>query len=170
MTPTRESTQEELVRRHRSAVMMVGATLGLTVALMMLGYLHKFPLIPASYSLAQALWVAIAVFGLGSIVLRRTRFAAMRLQDIAALRGMSGLLAALQNTTLLLAVLSGAVAVMGFINTMMTNDWMHIRNAGVIAIGVLLYSYPSRTAWQRLVEGIERKGLADSTSAKGNIT
>jgi hypothetical protein len=83
---------------------------------------------------------------------------------------MSGLLATLQNTTLLLAVLSGAIAVMGFINTMMTNDWMHIRNAGVIAIGVLLYSYPSRTSWQRLVEGIERKGIADATSAKGNIT
>ena len=169
MTETRESIQDELIRRHRLSAMAVGATLGFALALVVIGYLHGFTIIPLSKSLAQAFWVAIAMCGLGSVVLRRTRFAAMRLQDIAALRGITGLLSVLQNTTLLLALLGVAIVVMGFIVTMMTNDWIHIRNAGVIAIGVMLYSYPSRTAWQLVVQGIERKGLAGPSSVKGSI-
>ena len=170
MAQTRESTDHELIRRHRLAVMAVYATLSLTVVLMVVGYLHKFPLIPSSYSLAQALWIAIAIFGLGSIALRRTKFSTSRLQDIATLRGISGLLATLQNTTVFLALLGAAIVVMGFITTMMTNDWLHIRNAGVIAIGVMFYSYPSRTSWQRVVLGIERKGIVDTSSVKGNAS
>lgn len=107
--------------------------------------------------------------GLGSVVLRRTKFSAMRLQDVAALRGISGLLATLQNTTILLSLIGIAIAIMGFIVTMMANDWIHVRNAGVIVIGVLLYSYPSRASWQRVVQGIERKGLIDSSPVKGNM-
>jgi hypothetical protein len=167
---TKVSTQEELVRRHRISAIAVIATLFFALAMMLVGYLHKFPLVPSSYSVAQALWVAIAMFGLGSVALRRAKFSAMRLNDIAALRGMSGLLATLQNTTLLLAVLGDAIVVMGFTVTMMANDWIHIRNAGVIAIGVMLYSYPSRTAWQRVVQGIEKKGNANAASAKGSTT
>lgn len=168
MAQTQEATQQELIRRHRLTVTGVCATLCLTVVLIVVGYLHKFPLIPSSKSAEQALWVAIAICGLGSVALRRTKFSASRLQDIATLRGISGLLATLQNTTLLVAVLGAAIVVMGLITTMMKNDWILVRNAGVIAIGVMLYSYPSRKSWQRVVQGIERKGIADTSSVKGN--
>jgi hypothetical protein len=170
VSQTRESTQQELVRRHRLSVLFIGAAFGTTVLLMVIGYLGKFPLVHSNRSFAQALWVAIAICGLGCVALRRTKFSAMRLNDIAALRGMSGLLATLQNTTLLLAVIGETVVIMGFITTMMTNDWIHVRNAGVIAIGVLLYSYPSRTSWERVVQGIERKGIAEPLSTKESKT
>lgn len=94
-------------------------------------------------------------------------FSTMRLNNIATLRGISGLLATLQNTTLLLAVIGSAIAVMGFITTLLSNDWMHVRNAGVIAIAVLLYSYPSRTSWERVVHEIERKGIAEPLVREG---
>lgn len=168
MAQSKESTHEELIRRHRLSAMAVGATLGFALALMAIGYLHRFPLIPSKYSVAQAFWVAIAMCGFGSVVLRRTKFSAMRLQDVAALRGMSGLLATLQNTTLLLSLIGVAIVMMGFVVTMMANDWIHVRNAGVIVIGIMLYSYPSRTGWQRVVQGIERKGLVDPSAAKGS--
>lgn len=136
---------------------------------LVLGYLNKFVLIRANYSVAQALWVAIAMLGLGSVAIRRTLFSRARLEDIAVLLGVSGLLTTLQNTTLILASFAALAVVMGFINTMITNDWMHVRNAGVIAIGILLYSYPSRTSWQRVVEGIERKRIVNESTAKGSI-
>jgi hypothetical protein len=168
MAQTLESSQQELNRRHRLTLMAVFATLGLTIALMVVGYLHMFPLIPSSYRVALALWIIIAICGLGSIALRRTMFSTSRLQDIAELRGISGVLATLQNTTLLLALLGDAIVIMGFVTTMMANDWIHIRNAGVIAIGVMFFSYPSRTSWQQVVAGIERKGIAHAASVKGN--
>ncbi|MDT4895815.1 MAG: hypothetical protein QOH25_892 [Acidobacteriota bacterium] len=171
MTRTSESIQAELARRHRTAAMVVGALLGLTIALVAIAFvssesLHR----PGDPSLAMALWIAILIFGLGSFVLRRTRFQAARLQDIAALRGMSGLLRALQGTTIQIAFIGGAIALMGFMVMIMTGNKYDMLRAGGVAVIVLLYAYPQRAAWQRLVKAIEQSNDADDTSpAKGIV-
>jgi hypothetical protein len=170
MAQTSESTQAELARRHRTAVMVVGALLGLTVALAVIGFvssesLHR----PGDPTLAMALWIAILIFGLGSFVLRRARFQSMRLRDIAALRGISGLLATLQGTTIQVAFIGGAIALMGFMVMIMTgNKYDMLRAAGVAAI-VLLYAYPQRPAWQRLVQSIEQSDVADDSPTEGTV-
>ena len=116
MAQTQESVQDELIRRHRLSAMAVGATLGFALALMAIGYLHKFPIIRSSYSVAQVLWVAIAMCGLGSIVLRRSRF--FRDEDtglgacFAFIRPAGGFG---QNTTLLLALMVWPSSLMGFL-------------------------------------------------------
>lgn len=172
MAQTSSSIQEELAQRHRTAAIIVGALLGLTVALIGIAFvsaesLHR----PGDPSTAMALWIAILIFGLGSFVLRRTRLQAMRLQDIAALRGMSGLLAALQGTTIQIAFIGGAIALMGFIVMIMTGNKYDMLRAGGVAIIVLISAYPQRAAWQRLVRSIEKSGSADEdeTSAKGIV-
>ena len=166
MTQTRESTQQELIRRHRLALIFIIAAFGTTSVLMIIGFLHKFPLMPFSRNFALVLWVLIAMLGLGTILLRRTLLDTGRLNDIAALRGITGVLTSLQNTTMLLAAIGESIAIMGFVTTMMSNDWIPVRNAGVIAIGVLLYSYPIKSTWQLVVQGIERKGLDEPPPAK----
>ena len=99
----------------------------------------------------MGLWIVVLVFGLGAFVIRRTRFAAMRLKDIAALRGVNGLLKTLQGTTIQVAFIGGAIALMGFMITILTGDWTNrVRAAGVSAI-VLIYCFPFRSAWQRAV-------------------
>jgi hypothetical protein len=173
MTETSENIQAELARRHRTAAMVVGALLGLTLALIGIAFVYSESLHrPGDRSLAMALWIAILIFGLGSFVLRRTRFQAARLQDIAALRGLSGLLATLQGTTIQIAFIGGAIALMGFIVMMIspTGDKYHMLRAGGVAIIVLLYAYPQRAAWQRLLKAIEQSNDADDTSpAKGIV-
>ena len=72
---------------------------------------------PANPQLAFGLWLVILVCGLGVFVLRRTRFSAIRLQDIAAVRGVSALLGTLQNTTIQVASIGGAIGLLGFIIT-----------------------------------------------------
>ena len=105
---------------------------------------------PGDPSIVMALWIAILVFGLGAFVLRRTKFSAMRLKDIAALKGMSGLLKSLQDTTIQIAFIGGAIALMGFILSILMADWTSmLRAAGVSAI-VLIYGYPFRSAWERV--------------------
>ena len=171
MTQTSESIQAELARRHRMAAMVVGALLGLTIALIAIAFvssesLHR----PGDPSLAMALWISILIFGLGSFVLRRTRFQSARLQDIAALRGMSGLLRTLQGTTIQIAFIGGAIALMGFMVMIMTGNKYDMLRAGGVAIIVLLYAYPQRAAWQRLLKAIEQSNNADDTSpAKGIV-
>ena len=74
----------------------------------------------------------------------------MRLKDIAALKGMSGLLRTLEDTTIQIAFIGGAIAIMGFAWAMLTHDWTNmLRAAGVSAI-VLIYGYPFRSAWERV--------------------
>jgi len=99
----------------------------------------------------MGLWIAILVFGLGAFVIRRTRFAAMRLKDVAALRGVSGLLKTLQDTTIQVASIGGAIALMGFVVTMLTGDWTNMLRSGGVAAIVLIYCFPFRSAWERVV-------------------
>lgn len=131
--------------------MFIVGFLALDVALLVVAYFAADRLFrPNDPSIIMGLWIAILVFGLGAFVLRRTRFAAMRLKDIAALRGMSGLLKSLQDTTIQIAFIGGAISLMGFIVTILTGDWTSmLRAAGVSGI-VLIYGYPFRSAWERV--------------------
>ena len=151
MTPTPGGLPNELSRRHRSATIFIVGFLALDLALLVFAYFAAEKLFrPNDPSMIMGLWIAILVFGLGAFVLRRTRFAAMRLKDIAALKGMSGLLKSLHDTTIQIAFIGGAIALMGFIVTILTGDWTSmLRAAGVSAI-VLIYGYPFRSAWERV--------------------
>src|SRR5215467_8679129 len=149
MTPTPEGWSNELSRRLWTATMFIVGFLVLDLLLLAIAYLGAERLYrPRDPSLRGGLWIAILVFGLGAFVLRRTRFAAMRLKDIAALKGMSGLLRTLEDTTIQIAFIGGAIAIMGFAWAMLTHDWTNmLRAAGVSAI-VLIYGYPFRSAWE----------------------
>jgi hypothetical protein len=105
---------------------------------------------PRDPSLRGGLWIAILVFGLGAFVLRRTKFAAMRLKDIAALRGVSGLLKTLQDTTVQIACIGGAIGLMGFMLVILSGDWTYTLRATGVSIIVLVYGYPFRSSWERL--------------------
>ena len=105
---------------------------------------------PRDPSLGVGLWIAILVFGLGAFVLRRTKFAAMRLKDIAALKGMSGLLKTLQDTTVQVACIGGAIGLMGFMLVILSGDWTYTLRAIGVSIIVLIYGYPFRSAWERV--------------------
>src|SRR5437763_8663549 len=171
MAQTSESIQAELARRHRTAAMVVGAFLGLTIALVGIAFFNAESLKRGGdQNLAMALWITILIFGLGSFVLRRTRFQIMRLRDIAALRGVSGLLATLQGTIIQIAFIGLTIALMGFIVTIITGQYGDMLRAGGVAAIVLISAYPQRSAWQRLVRAIEKEsGNTDDSPSKGIV-
>src|SRR5712692_2700829 len=124
MTPNSQAVPNELMRRHRTAMMVVFGFLILDVVLLATAFFAAERIFrPDDPSIVMGLWIAILVFGLGALVLRRTKFAAMRLKDIAALKGVSGLLKTLQNTTIQVASIGGAIALMGFMITILRGDW-----------------------------------------------
>jgi len=133
--------------------MFVLGFLILDVVLLVIAYLAADRLYRPSYdrSLVMALWIAILICGLGAFVLRRTKFAAMRLKDIAALKGMSGLLKTLQDTTVQVACIGGAIGLMGFMLVILSGDWTFTFRAIGVSVIVLIYGYPFRSAWERVV-------------------
>ena len=150
MPEVNQNFSDELSRRHRTATIWVIGFLVLDAVLLAIAYVAADRLFrPRDPSLVMGLWIAILVFGLGAFVLRRTKFAAMRLKDIAALKGVSGLLKTLQDTTVQVACIGGAIGLMGFMLVILSGDWTFtLRAIGVSAI-VLIYGYPFRSAWER---------------------
>src|SRR5258706_733044 len=152
MTPNSASIQSELVRRHRTAALVVAGFLVLDIALVMIAiFLGDRIFRPGDLSMIMALWIVVLVLGLGAFVIRRTRFAPMRLQDVAGVRGVSGLLKTLQGTTIQLACIGGAIALMGFVITILRGDWTDMLRAGGVSAIVLFYCFPFRSAWEKVV-------------------
>ena len=148
----------ELSRRHRSAMLVVIGFLAMTVVLLALAFLAaKSVFRPGDPSVVWGLRITILVFGMGVFVLRRTRFAAMRLRDIVAVKGQSALLKTFQQTTIQCASIGGAVALLGFIMTIRTGDWTDMLRAAGVAVVVLAYCFPFRGAWQRAVIQFSRE-------------
>ena len=104
---TPRDVTSELVRRHAlTARTMLALLIGVCL-LCVAGYMSKKFLTPQNNPpLDMAVRIAILVLGLSSIAFRRTKFSAMRLQDIASLQGPVGLLATLQRTTIHVALIA----------------------------------------------------------------
>jgi len=147
------SAESELETRQKSTARTVQ---GLLIGVVLLGVLafvsRKFLTLHTNPSLHMAFLITILGLGLGAIAFRRTRFSAIRLQDIASLRGPSGLLITLQRTTLEIALIGAAAAVVGFVATLVSGDDTYTYRGGLVAVAVLLYCYPMRGAWQRALQ------------------
>lgn len=151
-TEQKTSVQSELERRHKAtATTVLSLLIGVVLLCVMALVSKRFLTQQNNPSLDIAVRITILIFGLGAIALRRTKFAAMRLQDIAALKGPSGLLITLQRTTLQVAFLGATISLVGFAATLMTGNDFYSYGAGLVAVAVLLYCYPVRSSWEKAV-------------------
>lgn len=141
------------MRRHKATATTVGGLMVAAILLALVAYVSKgFLRQQHNPSLDIALRIAILIFGLGSIALRRTRFATMRLQDIGALAGASGLLRTLEKTTIQVALIGAAISAMGFIATLFTGNDVYTYGASLVAVFVMLYCFPTLSSWRRTLQ------------------
>ena len=168
MTETVEATQGDLERSHAAAARVVSLIFMLTLVLAALAlFLAPRMKLGVNPVTANTLLFIILFLGLGSVVFRRTKFSPMRLQDIAALRGVRGLLDTLQRTTIYVALIGGLIALLGFVFALLTGDGTNMLYPGVIAVAVLLYSYPRRAAWSAVVKALAQGDADPVQAAKG---
>ena len=152
-----DTVEKELLRRHKAASTTVIGLLIATVLLCVIAYLSRRFLAPQNNpSLDIGVRIVIMIFGLGSIVLRRTRFATMRLQDIGGLGGPSALLKTLEKTTLQVALIAASLSILGFVATLLTANDFYSYGAGLIAVVILVYCYPTKTSWIRTIQRFAR--------------
>ena len=152
-----DTVEKELLRRHKAASTTVIGLLIATVLLCAIAYLSRRFLAPQNNpSLDIGVRIVIMIFGLGSIVLRRTRLATMRLQDIGGLGGPSALLKTLEKTTLQVALIAASLSILGFVATLLTANDFYSYGAGLIAVVILVYCYPTKTSWIRTIQRFAR--------------
>ncbi|MCA1574623.1 MAG: hypothetical protein LC770_08820 [Acidobacteria bacterium] len=148
-----EAIESELLRRRKVTVTTVAGLMVASILLTFAAYISKgFLRQQHNPSLDIALRITILIFGLGSIALRRTRFATMRLQDIGALAGASGLLRTLEKTTIQVALIGAAISAMGFVTTLLTGNDFYTYGATLVAVFVLLYCFPTHSSWRRTLQ------------------
>ena len=148
MEATSPEAQAELTRRHKAAATTVIGLLVATILLSIVAFLARpYFIEKPNPPLDIAVRIVILVLGLGAVAWRRNKFQPMRLQDIAGLAGVSGLLKTLEKTTVQLALLGAAIAVIGFVSTLATGNERYSYWAGAIAVIVFVYCYPTKSSW-----------------------
>lgn len=146
----------ELEKRYRTASFVVIAQIIVTIIL-----------IAAAWFVAQSsenditsnsiftLWITILFIAMGAFLLRRTLFNWERLNNIAILKGIPGLLQALQANAILLGSLGTVIAVIGFlVATLSGNKWEMFR-AGAVAMIVFLANFPRKAVWEKIVANVK---------------
>lgn len=172
--PLDTKISDELAQRHRTAVLIVVAMLVTTLVLVALAFVIAPRMSTASgeSSIENFLRVFVVLIGVGAVALRRISLAPRRLQDIATLKGTSALIATLQRTTIIVAMLGSDIAVVGFIIALMSGEPFNMILLGLAAVAVILYAYPRRAAWQHIVELTQTENeltVNASKTAKGTI-
>ena len=152
MEPTSPEAQAELARRHKAAATTVVGLLVATILLSIVAFLARPYLVDKpNPPLDIAVRILILTLGLGAVVWRRTKFQPMRLQDIAGLAGVTGLLKTLEKTTVQISLIGATIALTGFICTLLTGNQMYSYWSGAIAVIVFVYCYPTKSSWLRTV-------------------
>jgi len=153
LDPTSPEAQAELARRHKAAVTTVVGLLIATILLSIVAFVSRPYLVekPPNLPLDWATRIVVLFLGLGAIAWRRNRFSAMRLQDIAGLTGVAGLIKTLERTTIQLSLLAVAIAVIGFVVTVIQGNELYTYWSCAIAVVVLIYSYPTKSSWLKTV-------------------
>lgn len=153
MDPTSPEVQAELAQRHKSAATTVLSLLVASILLSVIAFLARpYFIEKPNPPLDVGGSIAILVIGLGAVAWRRTKFGTMRLQDIAGVAGVSGLLQTLEKTTIQLALFATVITVIGFISTLVTGIDLYTYRAAAIAVVLLIYCYPRKLAWSQAVE------------------
>ena len=170
MAETADNAQDELTQRHRAAARIVSGVFMLTLALVVLA-LALAPRVSLAFdpTLANTLRFIIVFLGVGAVYFRRTRFSTMRLRDIGALRGASGLLETLYRTTVLVALIGAIIAALGLYISLLTGVGTDMLYMAVIAVVVLVYCYPRRAAWRSVLDAFAGPPDEDAGGAKGTI-
>jgi hypothetical protein len=119
---------------------------------------------PPNPPLDIAVRIVVLMLGLGAIAWRRTKFSTMRLQDIAGLAGVSGLIKTLEKTTIQIAILAEAIATIGFLASLVMGNELYTYWSGAIAAVVLVYCYPTRSSWLRTLYRFTDKPQAEQIS------
>jgi len=153
LASTAPEVQAELTGRHKHASTTVLSLLVATILLSIIAFLGRPYYTPRPNTvLDMAVRLVILFLGLGAIAWRRNKFQAMRLQDIVGLEGASGLLRTLENTTLQLALLGIGITIIGFVTTLVTGNDLYTYWASAIALVVLIYCYPTKSSWLRVLQ------------------
>ena len=144
-------TQKIIDQRYKSTLMFVATFLFSVVMFLFIAQvISPAESAPGSEKWGRVIYSTVVVLGVMVVALRRIFLSRMMLSQ-AASGGVSALLRQLGMTSIIGAAIAEAVAIIGLIAYMMTSDYQYSWRLGVVAIFLILYSFPRRGEWVRAV-------------------
>lgn len=146
------SSHEPRVRAaHRTASILVTAFAASLVMSTLLGLIFVRDELAES-RLPIPFYAATVFLALGSIAFRRTQLRSLRLQVVAGLRGVEGLVKHLVQVTVVSAALGEAIGLLALLVAFFGGDRNHVLTLGVVGLLVVFYNFPRRAAWQKTID------------------
>ena len=145
----------ELNKRYRTTVFIVLGQIFVVLFLILAAWLFVTKIqINLSDPDFTTLWVAVLFIAIGSFIMRRLFFSWERLKNVGLLKGVSGVLGALQRNSIILSFFAVAVALFGFVITLFSGNSSDMLRAGAIALVVFLINFPRKKIWKSIVSNL----------------
>lgn len=143
--------QKAMDQAYRKAALLVAA-FGISVLIYMIvaRLIEPQSFVPGSESWMHPAYSAVITLGLMVVVVRRILLTKTML-DKAARGGTSLVLKHLFLITLICSVLAELVAIAGLVLYFMTSDYQYSWRLGIVALFLLVYTFPRRGEWERAV-------------------
>ncbi len=152
-TVARESLHAQVATVHSKAKTIVLAVLVSILLLTAIGFwLAGARTVTRTGQMPVSFVVGVIFLALGATAIRRTQLRWLRLQAIGSLRGVEGVLKHLFRMTVVVAALAEAIGVLALLVGIFASEQFYVLVFGLVAIVVLLSSYPRRMAWERAAE------------------
>lgn len=146
-----------LDKRYKTAGIIYSGQIATTIILIAVGYFTiKSADTTADSNTIMILWAAVLFVAVTAFLLRRKLYRWERLKDLTLMKGVSGLLAALQTNTIVLGALAEAIAAIGFVIALMNGNRADILRAGAVSLIVFLVNFPRKSVWEKIVTNLEK--------------
>ncbi|HKG20728.1 MAG TPA: hypothetical protein VKC34_02425 [Blastocatellia bacterium] len=143
-----------VAQAHRKAmIIMLALTTSIAVyAVLGLIILNTRDAAPRPVQARIPFFVAALFLALGSIAFRRTQLRWLRLEVVGGLRGAEGVVKHFFNTALVSAVLAEAIGLLALVIVFFGGDTRDVLSLGIVALLIVLTSYPRRSDWEKAAE------------------
>lgn len=143
--------QKALSQRYRvTSVIVIAYGISLLIQLLIARFIKPGEPTPGSETWMQPIYSAAIVLGISVVALRRIMMSKL-VMGPAALRGVESVLRTLQTMTMICCSLAEIVVIGGLIFYFLTGDYQYSWRLGIVGLFLLVYSFPRRSEWERLV-------------------
>jgi hypothetical protein len=149
-TASLEARVAEAHRRASLILMVIAASIVLYIAIALYVISLRQPR-GLTQQTFLGFYAAAAFLAFGSIFYRRAQMRRIRLEVVAGLRGINGLVKHFFQVTVVTLAMADVIGLLALLVSFFGGDHNDIVRLGVVAIVIALFAYPRRQSWQQAV-------------------
>jgi ABC-type Mn2+/Zn2+ transport system permease subunit len=146
-------------------VLAIGFSIGMYMAIGLI-LLSLSKQATASSNNEMQFLIAAGLLAFASIAYRRAQFGRLRLEVIATLRGIEGLIKHFVQTTIISVAIAEIIGLLGLLIMFFGGTERDVLILGIVGIALVFSNYPRREAWMKTAQYFESNLYKDETETK----